>query len=103
MEYKDFEDYIINIQDFDKYMSSVDDLGISLYETPIPTLFFKMQHRYEDLVFTQEALDVIDWWLYEKFTPWDGKEKLEMYDKDGNIIPTDSIEDLWNYVKDYLK
>ena len=26
-----------------------------------------------------------------------------IYDEDGNIIPTDTIDDLWNLVKDYQK
>lgn len=103
MEYKEFKEFIETIQEFDKYLDSIDNLGISLYETPISTLFYKMLDQYEKLIFNEEAIDIINWWLYEKFSFYNNEEILEMFDKDGNVIPTDTIKDLWICIKNNLK
>lgn len=47
-----------------------------------------------NMLFTKEATDTIYWWLYEKHTG------PSMWDSEGNVIPMDTIEDLWNYIKD---
>lgn len=51
-------------------------------------------------LFEQEAVDDINWWLFERpmFPPGP-----KMWDADGKEIPTETIEDLWNIVKDYRK
>lgn len=104
MTFEKFKEYINTICSFNEYLDSIDTFGISLYETPIPELFYKMQSEYEQLVFTDEALDWINWWLYEKNSKWDYQiKKFEAYDKDGNVIPSDTIEDLWNIIKEYIK
>lgn len=48
-----------------------------------------------DLLFNEDGVDDIDWWLYEK----SGNPELRMWDADGKEIPTDTVEDLWNLVK----
>ena len=57
---------------------------------------------FEDLLsflFNEEAVDDIYWWLYERrFNP-----ELKMWDKDGNEISTETIDDLWEIVKDSQK
>lgn len=45
-------------------------------------------------LFKSEAVDDIYWWLYEK------SPDLKMWDAEGNEIPTETVEDLWNMVKD---
>lgn len=106
MTIREFKNYIETIQAFDKYLSSIDDLGISLYETPIPELFYKMQHSYEELIFNQDAIDVIDWWLYERPGVNGNDDPVifsKTFDENGNEVPTDTIEDLWNMIKNDLK
>lgn len=51
------------------------------------------------LLFQEEGVDDINWWLYEKCERPDYK----MWDKDGNEIPTETLYDLWEIVKDYRK
>ena len=51
------------------------------------------------LLFTDEGQDTISWWLYEK----DGRSDMKMWDAEGKEIPTETIEDLWEVVKDNRK
>lgn len=48
------------------------------------------------LLFTEEGQDTISWWLYEK----DGRSDMKMWDAEGKEIPTETIDDLWEIVKD---
>lgn len=52
-----------------------------------------------DLLFDTEGTDNINWWMYEKSEDPGPK----MWDRNGKEIPTDTIEDLWNLVKDNRK
>ena len=52
-----------------------------------------------DLLFNEDGVDDIDWWMYEK----SGNPELKMWDENGKEIPTDTVEDLWNLVKDNQK
>ena len=58
-----------------------------------------MFEKYLETYFTEEGTDIIYWYLFEK----NGNSEYKMWDKDKNEIPTETIEDLWNIVKDYLK
>lgn len=51
-----------------------------------------------NLVFTEEGVDTIYWWLYEKA----GRPDFKMWQNDKEI-PTETIDDLWEIVKDYIK
>lgn len=51
------------------------------------------------ILFEKEAVNNISWWVFERrFDP-----DLKILDKDGKEMPTETIEDLWNIVKDYRK
>ena len=50
-------------------------------------------------LFTEEAQDDIFWWLWEK----NGRSDMKMWDASGKEIPTETIEDLWEIVKDNRK
>ena len=52
-----------------------------------------------DLLFNEDGVDDIYWWMYEK----SGNPELKMWDESGKEIPTDTVEDLWNLVKDNQK
>lgn len=47
------------------------------------------------LAFNTDGIDTINWWLYEKSISPD----LGIY-QDGKELPSDTIEDLWELVKD---
>lgn len=53
-----------------------------------------------NLLFEEEAVDDINWWIYEKpsLPPGAG-----MWDEEGNEIPTETLDDLWEIVKDFRK
>lgn len=53
-----------------------------------------------EYIFGKEALDWVNWWMYEKNGTL-SSSPLEAYDKDGNVIPTDTIDDLWNLIEEY--
>ena len=49
-------------------------------------------------IFGEEAAELINWWLFEK-------ESLtgtpnEMYNEDGTVVPTETIDDLWRIVSE---
>lgn len=52
-----------------------------------------------NLLFTEEGVNDIFWWVYEK----DGRFDMKMWKEDGEEIPTETIEDLWEIVKDNRK
>lgn len=52
-----------------------------------------------DLLFNEDGVDDIDWWMYEKSR----NPELKIRDENGKEIPTDTVEDLWNLVKDNQK
>ena len=52
-----------------------------------------------ELLFQEEGVDDISWWLYEKC----GRPDYKMWDKNGNEIPTETLDDLWEIVKDCRK
>lgn len=92
--FEEFKDYIETIQEFNKFISDLSEFGIDLYETKLPNLTYKFQRKYENIVFTEKQQDWIDWWLYER----PGINNNEVTDKNGNTIPSRTIEDLWNII-----
>ena len=51
------------------------------------------------LLFNEDGIDDIYWWMYEKSE----NPELKMWDESGKEIPTDTVEDLWNLVKNNQK
>ena len=52
-----------------------------------------------DLLFNEDGVDDIDGCMYEKSR----NRELKIRDENGKEIPTDTVEDLWNLVKDNQK
>lgn len=97
------EEFIQLVFDYQEWDKQVDEatriLGVPLFESPIIDFAHKSFSMCIYYTFDQEGIDIVDWWLYEKsFNP-----KLYMKDKDGKIIPTDSINDIWELVKNHRK
>ena len=98
---EEFIDLILKQQE---WSNRVDEVSKALN---VPTLFESDWVEYAsilfdktlDFLFNEDGVDDISWWMYEK----SGNPKLKMWDKSGNEIPTDTIEDLWNLVKDNRK
>ena len=98
---EEFTDLILKQQ---KWSDRVDEVSEALN---VPTLFESDWVEYAaslfdktiNFLFTEEGIDDISWWLYEK----SGNPELKMWDADENEIPTDTIDDLWEIVKDSRK
>lgn len=90
-----FVEMIQQWRKFDAFYDKLHDLGIDLLETPLFDIPAKMFDLFIESHFDEETVDVINWWLFE-----DGRE---MYDKDENPIPLDTIDDLWEFAKGGLK
>lgn len=100
MTFEEFKEHIETIQEFDKFISDLSEFGIDLYETKFPGLTYKFQKKYENLVFTEKQQDWIDWWLYERPCINGNEDPVfnKAFDENGNEIPTNTIEDLWNII-----
>ena len=79
----------------------IDGVTLVLFELPISELGWNFLNVVLPELFSDEGVDWINWWLFEK--PGFGGDPNQAYDEDGNVIPTDTIDDLWNIVKDYQK
>lgn len=49
--------------------------------------------------FEKEGVEWIFWWLFDK----NGDPEMKAFDKSGIEMPTETVKDLWNLVKKYLK
>lgn len=54
-----------------------------------------------EALFEEDGVDWINWWIYEKNSRWG--RFLEAKNVDGSIIPTETLDDLWELVKEYRK
>lgn len=95
------EQFFNILEDYQKVDSLLDNLhhyNIDIVESDIINSYWKLIDVVWNLSFNEEGVDWINWWACEK-NGFNG-EKLQAYNEDGSIIPTDTVEDLWNLVKD---
>lgn len=98
------EEFIKLISNHQKWDSRIDEVGKILDCSPLEMDWVEYGATLFDIIlnilFEEEGVDDINWWLFERpmFPPGP-----KMWDKDGNEIPTETIEDLWNVVKPYRK
>ena len=98
---EEFIDLILKQQ---KWSNRVDEVSEALN---VPTLFESDWVEYAailfdktlDFLFNEDGVDDIYWWMYEK----SGNPEFKMLDENGKEIPIDTVEDLWNLVKDNQK
>ena len=98
---EEFIDLILKQQE---WYNRIDEVSEALN---VPTLFESDWVEYAsvlfektlDLLFNEDGVDDIDWWMYEK----SGNPEFKMWDESGKEIPTDTVEDLWNLVKNNQK
>lgn len=94
---------LINLaQSYENEVDKWNDFGIQIYDMPIGEIHGQLFEILLENVFTVDGADWISWWLYERISIITG-EPLEAYNEDGSIIPTDTVADLWELVKDYRK
>ena len=98
---EEFIDLILKQQE---WSNRVDEVSEALN---VPTLFESDWVEYTSILFTktlnllfnEDGVDDISWWMYEK----SGNPEFKMWDENEKEIPTDTVEDLWNLVKDNQK
>lgn len=74
-------------------------LGSSLIDLDVINYGDTLFNNIMNILFDEEGVDTIDWWLYEKnFRP-----DYKMWDRDGNEIPTETTDDLWEIIKNNRK
>lgn len=97
------EQFIKLITDNRKHNDRLDEvedvLGLAIYDCDWVEYGNILFDEVLGLLFQEEGVDDINWWLYEKC----GRPDYKMWDKDGNEIPTETLDDLWKIVKDYRK
>ncbi len=49
-------------------------------------------------VLNEHGIEDVQWWLFEKA----GNPDMKMWDEEGNEIPTETLDDLWEIVKDSI-
>lgn len=98
------EEFISLISEYQNWSSKLDKISEVLN---IPNLFECSLLEYSEilfnktlrLLFNEDGVEDISWWIYEKA----GRKDMRMWDSEGNEIPTDTLDDLWNLVKDNQK
>lgn len=97
------EQFVKLITDNRKHNDRLDEvedvLGLAIYDCDWVEYGNILFDEVLGLLFQEEGVDDINWWLYEKC----GRSDYKMWDKDGNEIPTETLDDLWEIVKDYQK
>lgn len=98
------EEFVKLISDQKKWDDRLDEVGKVLNCYPLNMDWVEHGAKLFDttlhILFEEEGVDDINWWLFERpiFPPGP-----RMWDENGTVIPTETIEDLWNIVKDYRK
>lgn len=94
-----FTKMILEIQNFGNIVDRICDvLGTNFFESPLAEVGWDLINTLINSHFDEEGQDWINWWLYEK----DGNPELKAWDENDNEIPTETIDDLWNLVKDHV-
>lgn len=112
--YEKFKEIIVRYITFAKCENTLREINIEIFESPLfETTGYYLDWLW-DAYFTENGVDTINWWMFEYHTLEEDFDKYGnyigdpdkdpgMWDKDDNIIPMITIEDLWNEVKDLRK
>ena len=85
--------------DQENRLDILSSIGIEIFSSDIIEYGARMFERLIESYFTEEGANWVFWWLYEK----DEDLETKAWDENHNEIPMETMEDLWNYVKQYLK
>lgn len=97
------EEFINLVNDHKAYNNRLDEvcniLGVGIYEADWIMYANVLFDKTINMLFNEDAVDDINWWLWEKA----GRSDMKMWDSNGKEIPTETIEDLWELVKNNRK
>lgn len=85
--------------DQENRIDTLASIGLDIFDSPLIEYGNMMFERLISAHFTEDGTDWIFWWLYEK----NGNPDMKAWDENHNEIPMETMEDLWNYVEQYLK
>lgn len=102
MNKESFVKLIDNVLKYKEEEERWSDFGLPLYELPLSELSWGFFNAFIDEVFKEEAVDWINWWLFEKPGLFGG-EINQAWNEDGSIIPTNTVDDLWNIIETFQK
>ena len=109
--FEKFKEIIVKYIRFHQCENQLRQMQIDIFESPIcETTGYYFDWLWE-AYFTEDACDTISWWVFEYHDieedfdeqgnyVGDPDKEPGMWDKDDNVIPMITIEDLWNEVKD---
>ena len=112
--YEKFKEIIVRYIIFSKCESTLRESNIDIFESPLfETTGYYLDWLW-DAYFTEDGVDTINWWMFEYHTLeedfdkdgnyiGDSNKGPGMWDRDDDVIPMITIEDLWNEVKDLRK
>lgn len=97
------EEFISLINNHKKWDSRIDQvcdvLKIDMFDTDWIDYGYALFTETISLLFNDMAKEDISWWLWDK----NGNPEMKMWDSNDNEIPTETVEDLWEIVKDNRK
>ena len=113
IEFEKFKKVIVKYIEFYKCEDQLRRMRIEIVDSPLfETPGFLLDWLWEEC-FTDEGVDTINWYMFEHRDLADDfdyrgeclidDEDPVMWDNEKNPIPMRTIEDLWNYVKDFRK
>lgn len=98
-----------DIHKVDKYVDSATALNFDLIEGPLYQAYIYMLDQFWKAYFTEDACQHIDWFIYEHHDMAEDfddhlniihKGRLGIWDENDKPIAMDTIDDLWEFVKD---
>jgi hypothetical protein len=109
--FEKFKDIIVKYISFRKVEDKLYEMGIDIAKGPLVETTGYYFDWLLEAYFTEDACDTINWWTFEYHDiendfdvqgnyVGDPDKEPGMWDKDDNVIPMITIEDLWNEVKD---
>lgn len=94
-----FIEIIESYFDTDKYIDQLNDfLNINIFENPICNAYYKMFYNWLNASFTKAGIEWVDWWIFDREP---NSSKPQAWNADNTPIPTETLEDLWNLIKEY--
>lgn len=88
------------VNDYKEYLEELEkysNLKIDLYDTKLAFFAEGMLDRYLKLVFNKDGVEWFYWWILER----PDIEGEQAWDENDNVIPTDTVEDLYNLLQNY--
>lgn len=88
------------VEDVNKFIDKLEELGIDICENPLVSSVYKLFDTIISDSYGQEGLEWVQWWVYEK----SNNPELKAYETDeqGNEVEIiRNVDELYNYLEKY--